>query len=205
MSQQSGSVRKEIRLRIPCAPFVKTNAKSFQRNGREDAGPPAKEEPKRMDKRMNLLVFSGEYDKAMSALILANSARELDVEVTMFFSFWGLLLVRDPDKLTDEDKTLYEKMLGHMTPKGPDELPLSRMNYAGFGKKMLLEMMEEDDAPPLSAFLKGARKKNIKFYACKLSVEIMGFKPEEFIPEVEIVEAKTYLKDALEADMQLFI
>ena len=158
-----------------------------------------------MEKRMNLLVFSGEYDKAMAALILANSARELGAEVTLFFAFWGLFLVRDPEKLTDEDKTLYEKMMGRMTPKGPDELPLSRMNYAGLGKKLLLEMMEDDDAPPLSAFLKGARKKDIKFYACKLSVEIMGFKPEEFIPELQIVEAKTYLKDALEADMQLFI
>jgi peroxiredoxin family protein len=154
---------------------------------------------------MNLLLFSGEYDKAMAALILANSAREMGVEVTIFCAFWGLFLVRDPDKLTDEDKTIYEKLMGHMTPKGPDELPLSRMNYAGFGKKMLLEMMEDDDAPPLTAFLKGARKKQVKFYACKLSVEVMGFKPEEFIPELTIVEAKTYLKEALESDMQLFI
>jgi len=69
----------------------------------------------------------------------------------------------------------------------------------------MLEMMEEDDAPPLVAFLKGARKKQVKFYACKLSVEVMGFMQEEFIPELTIVEAKTYLKEALESDMQLFI
>ncbi|WP_348621005.1 DsrE/DsrF/DrsH-like family protein [Paenibacillus polymyxa] len=158
-----------------------------------------------MDKRMNLLMFSGDYDKAMAGLILANTARELDVDVTMFFAFWGLFLVRDPDKMTFEDKTIYEKIMGWMTPKGPEELPLSKMNFSGLGKLMLTEMIEDNEAPKLIHFLKGARKKNVKFYACKLSVEIMGFKPEEFIPELEIIEAKTYLKDALESDMQLFI
>jgi len=66
-------------------------------------------------------------------------------------------------------------------------------------------MTEDDDAPPLEAFLKGAQKKGVKFYGCKLSVEIMGFKKEELIPELEIVDAKTYLEDALNSDMQLFI
>jgi peroxiredoxin family protein len=158
-----------------------------------------------MHKKMNLLMFSGEYDKAMAGLILANTARELNVEVTLFFAFWGLFLVRDPDKLSLEDKTLYEKMFALMTPRGPDQLPLSRMNFAGMGKYMLEEMLKEDEAPQLIHFLKGARHKDIKFYACKLSVEVMGFRPEEFLPEVQIIDAKTYLNDALDSDMQLFI
>lgn len=158
-----------------------------------------------MSKRMNILMFSGEYDKAMAALILANTARELQVEVTMFFSFWGLFLVRDPDKFSTEDKTAYEKMFGAVTPKGPEELPLSRMNMAGIGKKMLLEMIDDESAPHLIDFLKGARKKDVKFYGCKLSMEIMGLKQEEMLPELEIMEARDYLKDALESDIQLFI
>ncbi|HWQ30690.1 MAG TPA: DsrE/DsrF/DrsH-like family protein [Negativicutes bacterium] len=158
-----------------------------------------------MDKRMNILMFSGEYDKAMAALILANTAKQLQVEVTMFFSFWGLFLVRDPERLSTEEKSIYEKMFAAITPKGPEALPLSRMNMAGIGKKMLLEMMDDDRAPHLIDFLKGARKKGVKFYGCKLSMEIMGLKPEEMIPELEIIEAKDYLKDALESDMQLFI
>ncbi|MGE5678635.1 MAG: DsrE/DsrF/DrsH-like family protein [Pseudomonadota bacterium] len=158
-----------------------------------------------MDKRMNILMFSGEYDKAMAALILANTARQLQVEVTMFFSFWGLFLVRDPERLSTEEKSIYEKMFAAITPKGPEALPLSRMNMAGIGKKMLLEMMDDDSAPHLIDFLKGARKKGVKFYGCKLSMEIMGLKQEEMIPELEVIEAKDYLKDALESDMQLFI
>jgi peroxiredoxin family protein len=158
-----------------------------------------------MEKKMNLIMFSGEYDKAMAGLILANTAREIDVDVNMFFAFWGLFLLRDPEMMTNKDKSIYEKVLGTLTPKGPENLPLSKMNFAGFGKKFLIEMMDEDEAPHLIHFLKGARKKKVKFYACKLSVEIMGFKKEEFLPEVEIVEAKTYLKDALDSDIQLFI
>lgn len=158
-----------------------------------------------MAKKINLLMFSGDYDKALVALILANSAREMNVDVTIFFAFWGLFLLRDPEKMTTEDKTTYEKMFGMMTPKGPGELPLSKMNFSGIGKSMLLEMMEDDAAPPLEAFLKGAQKKGVKFFGCKLSMEIMGFKKEELIPQLEVVDAQAYLKDALDSDMQLFI
>lgn len=150
-------------------------------------------------------MFSGDYDKAMAALILANTAREMEVEVTIFFAFWGLFLVRDPEKDSDEKKSTYEKLFGMMTPKGPEELPLSKMNFAGVGKEMLLEMIKDNDAPRLIDFLNGARKKGVKFYGCKLSVDIMGFKSEELIPELEIIEAKDYLKDALNSNMQLFI
>ncbi len=158
-----------------------------------------------MGKKMTLLMFSGEYDKAMAALILANSAREMNIDVTIFFSFWGLFLLRDPNVMSTEDKTTYEKMFGMMTPKGPEELPLSKMNFSGLGKQMLLEMMKDDEAPRLIDFLEGARKKGVRFYGCKLSMDIMGFKKEELIPELEVVTAQKYLEDSLESDIQLFI
>ncbi len=158
-----------------------------------------------MPKRLNLLVFSGDYDKALAALIIANGARELDIDVSMFFAFWGLMLVRDPEKLTGEDKTVYEKLFGMMTPAGPEALPLSKMNVGGLGQMMLKKMMDQDGAPRLVDFLEGARRKNVKFYGCKLSVEVMGFKKEELLSEVEIIDVKEYLRDAMEADMQLFI
>lgn len=158
-----------------------------------------------MDKKMSIIMFSGEYDKAMAALILANTAREMDMEITIFFAFWGLLLIRDPNKLSDEDKTMSEKMFANMTPKYIEDLPLSKMNFAGIGKKMLTGMMEEKDTPPLSAFLKGAINKGVNFKACKLSCEVMGFTEDELIDEASIVTAEDYLKDALESNIQLFI
>jgi len=161
---------------------------------------------KGLDKqKMNLLIFSGDYDKALAAFILANTARDIQVEVTMFFAFWGLLLLRDPERATSEGKTLYEKMFGMVTPQGPEDLPLSRMNMAGMGKSMLLEMMKAERAPRLIDLLNEARKNGVKFYGCKLSMEIMGLKQEELLPEVEVMEARDYLKDALQSNMQLFI
>lgn len=158
-----------------------------------------------LNKKINIVMFSGEYDKALAALIIANSARELGHEVGMFFAFWGLLLLREPDKYVLSDKTPFEKMFSMMTPKGPEELPLSKMNFSGVGKEMLKSMMDENDAPHLLSFLNGARKKGVHFYGCKLSMEIMGFKKEELIPELEVIDAQSYLKDALDSDMQLFI
>ena len=157
------------------------------------------------EKHLNLLLFSGDYDKALAALIIANGACDLGVKVTMFFSFWGLLLLRDPEKMSPEDKNTFEKMFAVMTPRGPAQLGLSKMNFSGLGKSMLLKMMDDNQAPNLSAFLAGARKNGVRFCACKLSMEIMGFTSEELIDNVEVIEVYDYLKDALQADMQLFI
>ncbi|NLM21337.1 MAG: sulfide reductase [Peptococcaceae bacterium] len=160
---------------------------------------------KHAGKKLSLILFSCEYDKALAALILANSAREMNMTVNIFFAFWGLCLLRDPDKMSAEDKTTLEKMFGLAAPRGPNELPLSRLNMAGLGKAMLEEMMDDQDSPDLNAFLQGAQKKGVNFLACKLSLEVMGFKPEELWPEVKVLTAKEYLEDALEADIQLFI
>ncbi len=134
-----------------------------------------------------------------------NGAREMRIGVTMFFAFWGLLLLRDPQKMTLEDKSLYEKMFSTVTPRGPEQLPLSKMNMSGIGKKMLLEMMDDNETPHLTDFLAGARKKGVEFCACKLSLEIMGFTEEELIPEVKVIDVKEYLNSAVSSNMQLFI
>lgn len=158
-----------------------------------------------MAKRLNILMFSGEYDKALAALILANTARQMEVDVTMFFAFWGLCLLKNDEKMNLDGKSFYEKLFSIMTPKGPEELPLSKMNFSGIGKAMMLEMMEDGEAPKLIDFLNGARNKGVKFYGCKLSMEIMGIDKNELIPELEVMDAQQYLENALEADMQLFI
>lgn len=157
------------------------------------------------DKKVNLIMFSGEYDKAMAALIIANGARQLNMDVTMFFAFWGLGLLRDPDSVSLDDKSMEEKLFSLMTPKGAEGLPLSKMNFAGLGKEMMLNMMEDKEAPSLLDFLNGARKRDVRFYGCKLSMEIMGLKKEELIPELEIIDVKGYLEDAIQSDIQLFI
>lgn len=158
-----------------------------------------------MEKKLNLLMFSGDYDKALAGLILANSAKNIGADVSIFFAFWGLCIIRDPEKIDLKDKTAYEKMFEMVTPKGVEQLPLSKMNMSGIGKKMLVKMMGDAEKPSLAAFLNGAIKKGVKLYACKLSVEVMGFKENELISEVKIITAEEYLKDAFNSNIQLFI
>ncbi|HPZ62900.1 MAG TPA: DsrE/DsrF/DrsH-like family protein [Halanaerobiales bacterium] len=156
-------------------------------------------------KKINILLFSSEYDKALVALILANTACSLGMEATVFCAFWGLCLLRDPEKISLEGKSDLEKLFTIMTPKGAEELPLSRMNLSGLGKIILKKMMADDETPDLHRFLQAARKKGVKFYGCKLSAETMGIQKEEFLPEVEIITAEDYLKNALDSDLRLFI
>jgi peroxiredoxin family protein len=96
-------------------------------------------------------------------------------------------------------------MFSAFTPADPEKLPLSRMNLAGIGKSMLVSMMDDKDTPHLHDFLLGARKKGVRFFACKLSMEIMGFKPDELWDQIELIDVHGYLEDALGANMQLFI
>lgn len=157
------------------------------------------------NKKMSILMFSGDYDKALAALILANSARDFNIEVSMFFAFWGLFIVKNPNSLPENEKSTMEKIFDNMTPKHVEDLPLSRMNFAGIGKKMLVDMMEEKNAPTLSDLLKGALNKGVVMKACKLSCEIMGIGEEELIKEVSIATAEDFIIEALNSDIQLFI
>lgn len=157
------------------------------------------------DRHLNILLFSADYDKCLAAFILANGAREMGMQVTIFCAFWGLLILRDENKISSAHKDLYAKMFAAMTPSNAEDLPLSKMNFAGIGKTMLVNMMENQDAPHLIDFLQGARKKGVRFYVCKLSMDIMGFTKEELIPDIEVVDVKVYLEDAAKSDINLFI
>ena len=155
--------------------------------------------------KMSILMFSGDYDKALAALILANSARDLNIEVSMFFAFWGLFLVKNPNNIPEGEKTTMEKMFANMTPKHIEDLPLSKMNFAGIGKKLLVDMMEDTNTPKLSDFLNGALKKGVSMKACKLSCEVMGIGEEELLKEVSMATAEDFIVEALNSDIQLFI
>ncbi|WP_054696994.1 DsrE/DsrF/DrsH-like family protein [Syntrophomonas palmitatica] len=157
------------------------------------------------EKHLNILLFSADYDKCLAAFILANGARDMGMQVTIFCAFWGLLILREEHKVSPKNKDLYKKIFAAMTPANVEDLPLSKMNFAGVGKSMLVSMMDNQDAPHLSDFLRGARNKGVRFCACKLSMEIMGFTEEELISDIEVADVKIYLEDAAKADISLFI
>ncbi|WAW15106.1 CoA-disulfide reductase [Peptostreptococcus equinus] len=150
-----------------------------------------------------MVVFSGDLDKAIASFIIATGAATMGKEVTMFFTFWGLNILRDP-KINVEKEGM-EKMFGKMMPKGVDELKISKMNMGGMGTKMIRDIMEKKNVDSLQLLISRAQELGVKFVACSMSMDIMGIREEELIDGVEIAGVASYLSDAEDGNLNLFI
>ncbi|MEZ0536824.1 DsrE/DsrF/DrsH-like family protein [Caldicellulosiruptoraceae bacterium PP1] len=157
----------------------------------------------REDKK-TIIVFSNDLDKVMASLVIATGAAAMGDEVTMFFTFWGLNVLRDAKKKAG-GKSFLEKMFGMMMPKGVDKLPLSKLNFLGIGPRLMKYMMKKKNVNSLPQMLKEAQELGVKFIACSMSMDVMGIKKEELIDGVEIGGVATYLGEASEAGVNLFI
>ncbi|MCE5185662.1 MAG: FAD-dependent oxidoreductase [Planctomycetaceae bacterium] len=155
-------------------------------------------------KNKTLVVFSGDFDKAMAAFIIANGAASMGGKVTMFFTFWGLNLLRKPVS-APVDKTFIERMFGWMMPRGAERTTLSKMNMAGLGTKMIKFIMKSKNVSPLSELVDKARAAGVRMVACSMSMDLMGIKKEELLEGIEEGGVATYLNQAEEAGVNLFI
>lgn len=153
---------------------------------------------------LSLIVFNGDLDKAIAAFIIANGAASFGKKVTMFFTFWGLNVIRrsDPPKVK---KSLLERMFGWMMPKGPSKLNLSHMNMAGMGPRMIKYMMNKKNVDSLEELMKQALDAGVDIVACSMSMDIMGIKKQELIDGVSIGGVATYLGKADESNTNLFV
>lgn len=151
-----------------------------------------------------IIVFDGELDKVLASFVIANGALAMGRPVTMFFTFWGLTALRKTDKMKLH-KTPVEKMFGTMLPRGTKELGLSRMNMGGMGTKMMRAIMKDKNIDSLEDMMKKAMENGVKIIACSMSMDVMGIKKEELIDGVEIGGVGTYLADAEESNVNLFI
>ena len=150
------------------------------------------------------VVFSGDLDKTIAAFIMANGAAAMGREVTIFFTFWGLNILRKPNKIKTE-KTLIEKMFGIMMPRGTKKLGLSRMNMGGAGAKMIRAVMKSKGVSSLEELIQSAIEHGVRLVACQMSMEIMGIKKEELIDGVELGGVATFLGSGEQSNMSLFI
>ena len=103
--------------------------------------------------KKTLIVFSGDFDKAMAALIIANGAAAMGDDVTMFFTFWGLNIIRKSEKVKVGGKSFLQGMFGKMMPRGTGKLPLSKMNFWGMGTPMMRLIMKQGKAMSLDALI----------------------------------------------------
>lgn len=152
----------------------------------------------------SMVVFSGDLDRALAALIIANGAASMGRKVTMFFTFWGLNILRKSNRVKVQ-KNLIEKMFGFMMPRGAGKLGLSRMNMFGMGPKMIRGIMKKKNVSSLEELLRSAMAGGVRIVACQMSMDIMGIRQEELIDGVEIAGVATFLGSAEQSDTSLFI
>ncbi len=158
--------------------------------------------PQRDNKTM--VVFSGELDKAIASFIIANGAASMGKKVTMFFTFWGLNILRKPEKVK-ADKSFMDKMFGMMMPRGSEKLKLSKMNMCGMGAKMIRKVMKDKNVNSLEELIQSAVNSGIEIVACQMSMDVMGIKKEELIDGVKIGGVGYYLGEAEDSNVNLFI
>lgn len=158
--------------------------------------------PKDDDK--TFVVFSGDLDKTIAAFIMANGAASMGRDVTMFFTFWGLNILRKPEKVSVK-KTIIEKAFGFMMPRGTKKLGLSRMNMGGMGAKMIRSIMNQKGIVSLEELIESAKDHGVRIVACQMSMDIMGIHQEELIDGVELGGVATFIGSGEKSDMSLFI
>ncbi|HHW03185.1 MAG TPA: hypothetical protein GXX35_10310 [Thermoanaerobacterales bacterium] len=157
-----------------------------------------------MANKKTIIVFSGDLDKAMAAFIIATGAAAMGDEVTMFFTFWGLNILRKAKKVQVK-KDFLERMFGFMMPRGPEKLGLSKMNFGGLGAKMMRYIMKRKNVNTLTELMENARALGVRIIACTMSMDVMGIKKEELIDGIDYAGVATYLGEADEANVNLFI
>lgn len=155
-------------------------------------------------KRTTIVLFSGDYDKAMAAYIIANGAAAYDHEVTIFHTFWGLNALRKDENI-EVKKGFMEKMFGKMMPRGADKLGLSKMHFAGFGPKMIKDVMKKHNAMTLPQLIEMAQEQDIKLVACTMTMDLLGLQQEELLNNIEYAGVAAYLADAQDGNVNLFI
>jgi CoA-disulfide reductase len=151
-----------------------------------------------------MVVFSGDLDKAIASFIIANGAASMGKKVTMFFTFWGLNILRKPDKVKVK-KGLLDHMFGIMMPRGSKKLKLSNMNMMGMGGKMIRMVMKNKNISSLEELIQAAIDSGIEIVACQMSMDVMGLKKEELIDGVKIGGVGYYLGEAEDSNVNLFI
>ena len=151
---------------------------------------------------MTMVVFSGDLDKAIAAFIIANGALTIGKKVTMFFTFWGLSILK---KKNLAKKSFIEKIFAMMLPKNSQDLPVSKMNFFGIGAKMIRSIMKKKNIMSLEELMKKAKDLGVNITACTMSMDVMGISKEELIDGISYGGVGQYLGEAEKSNNNLFI
>ncbi len=158
------------------------------------------------ENKLSMIVFSGDLDKQLAAMIIATGAAAMGMKVVLFYTFWGTAALRDPGKKVG-GKDILSKMFGLMLPKGRNKIKLSQMHMAGMGTAMIRSLMKKKNVASLDQLYDIAGQLGVQINVCEMSMDLMGFKREEMIPypNLNYCGVATFLADARESAVQLFL
>jgi NADPH-dependent 2,4-dienoyl-CoA reductase/sulfur reductase-like enzyme/peroxiredoxin family protein/rhodanese-related sulfurtransferase/TusA-related sulfurtransferase len=151
-----------------------------------------------------IIVFSNDLDKIIATFILANGAAAMGRKMTLFFTFWGLNVLRKPEKVKTK-KDFLAKMFGFMMPRGSKKLTLSKMSMLGIGGKLIRYLMKKKNITSLEDLIEQAKENGVILVACTMSMDIMGIKKEELIDGIQYGGVAAFLGTAETTDTNLFI
>jgi len=155
-------------------------------------------------KNKTLIVFSDDLDRALASFVIANGAASTGKKVTMFFTFWGLNVIKKRG-VAKTDKDLMGKMFGMMLPKSSQGLGLSKINFAGMGPVLMRKRMKDKNVDSLEMMIMQAKQAGVQMIACQMSMDIMGVDASELIDGVSIGGVASYLEEAEQSNLNLFI
>lgn len=177
---------------------IEKGARDERRNG-----PPSASQAAPISNGATFIVFSNDMDKALASFVLANGAAATGKSVTMFYTFWGLSVLRKKKRGVKKD--IMGRMFGMMLPKDMKSLSLSSMNFAGLGPAMMKSRMKAKKVDQLESMFAQARLAGVRMVACQMSMDIMGISAEELLDGVEIGGVATYMEAATASGVNLFI
>jgi len=155
-------------------------------------------------KKLSLIVFSGDFDRAVAAFTLAAGAAAVNWEVNLFFTFWGLNLIKKKQNHAAIGRGILARFFNFLL-GGTNNLPLSRLNFGGLSPRLMTGMMKKRNVATLPELIKAAHALNVKFVACEMAMNILGIKRSDLIDEVkEVIGVPTFLNVSQDAQV-LFI
>jgi peroxiredoxin family protein len=159
---------------------------------------------KTVEDRATLVVFSNDLDKVLAAFVIAVGAAAAGLQTSMFFSFWGLSVLRRPDA-SGRGKRPLDRLLGALMPAGTRGLSTSRLNYFGAGARLLRRMMKRKQIASLEELVALREELGIRMIACTMSMDAMGITKEELVDGLDYGGVSTYMADAARSRVTLFV
>ncbi|HEY82963.1 MAG TPA: hypothetical protein G4O01_06725 [Dehalococcoidia bacterium] len=155
--------------------------------------------------KLTIVMFSGDLDKALAGFILATTAASMGMDVSMYFTFWGLNIIKRNEG-SIKSKGLARKLLGLINRGGSKRLKLSKFNMFGLGTWMMKRLMKETNMPSVDEFITMAKEMGVKLIPCSTTCGVMGLPEDAFRGEVDsLAGAAFFLGEARKSKVTLFI